>query len=121
MKYCQPGGLLKQLHNNLFSILKEAPSNTTTFNETDNNANTCCLGKNFAMLNPTGKTADVYYPYNHVYEPLHNVPIVSAATAWNDVESGMTWLLIINEGLFYGSKLDHSLLNPNQLRDHGII
>ena len=31
----------------------------------------------------------------------------------------MTWLLIINECLFYGNKLDQSLLNPNQLRYHG--
>ena len=25
-----------------------------------------------------------------------------------------------NEGLYYGSKVDHSLLNPNQLRYHGV-
>lgn len=47
-------------------------------------------------------------------------PIVSAATAWNGPQTRLTWLLIINEGLSYGNKLDHSLLNPNQLRYHGI-
>ena len=102
-----------------FSKFKEAPPNTKAINETDSNADTCCLGKNFALLAPTERTADVY-PYDTSYEPLHNVPIVSAATAWDDPESGLTWLLVINEGLFYGSKLNHSLLNPNQLRYHGI-
>jgi PAS domain-containing protein len=28
--------------------------------------------------------------------------------------------LVINEGLYYGTKLDHSLLNPNQCRAYGI-
>ena len=27
---------------------------------------------------------------------------------------------MINEGLYYGRKLDHSLINPNQLRSFGI-
>ena len=28
-------------------------------------------------------------------------------------------VLIVNEGLYYGKKLDHSLFNPNQLRSFG--
>lgn len=68
----------------------------------------------------TQRTADVY-PYDSAYEPLENVPIVTAATAWDHPDTGETWLLIMNEGLFYGSKLGHSLLNPNQLRHHGVI
>ena len=27
---------------------------------------------------------------------------------------------MINEGLYYGIKMDHSLINPNQIRDYGI-
>ena len=112
--------VVKVLDQKSFNDFKEAPANTKGYNETDSNADTCCLGRNFALLNPTERTADVY-PYDSAYEPLHNVPIASAATAWDDQESGETWLLIINEGLFYGNKLDHSLLNPNQLRNHGIV
>ncbi len=29
-------------------------------------------------------------------------------------------ILILNEVLFFGNKLDHSLINPNQIRHHGI-
>ena len=63
--------------------------------------------------------ADVY-PYNDLYEPVRQVPIVSGATKYNH-PSGQSYILIINEALFYGRKMDHSLINPNQLRHSGII
>lgn len=34
--------------------------------------------------------------------------------------TGHTYLRIINEGLYYGTKLDHSRINPNQLRAYGV-
>ena len=66
----------------------------------------------------TNRTADVF-PYNDNYQPVTNVPIVSGATAYDDVTSGQTIILIINEALYYGKKLNHSLLNPNQIRHNG--
>ena len=103
-----------------FNTFKSAPPNTQGWNETDSNADTCCLGINFTVIQYTERTADVY-PYNSSYKPLHNVPIVSGATAWDNPDDGVTWILVVNEGLFYGSQLDHSLLNPNQLRHHGLM
>ena len=73
------------------------------------------MGSNFVILNYTRRTADVY-PYDSSYEPISNVPIVSGVTAYDDPSTGLTWLLIINEGLYYGDKLDHTLINPNQIR-----
>ena len=64
------------------------------------------------------RTADVY-PYDSSYSPLLNVTIVTRATAWDDPDTGLTWLPIINEVLFYGQQLNHSLLNPNQIRHFG--
>ena len=71
------------------------------------------------MLEYTTRTADVY-PYDNSYEPLTNVPIVTGATAWTDTVTSITYILIFNESLFYGTKLDHSLLNPNQVRHNDI-
>jgi hypothetical protein len=34
--------------------------------------------------------------------------------------TGMTYILIINEAIWMGDLLDHSLTNPNQLRYHGV-
>ena len=88
-------------------------------NEIDNNADTCCLGKNYIILNYTNRSADVY-AYDTSYKPIEDVPIVSGATAIDDPNTGMTYILVFNEALYYGDKLDHSLINPNQIRSYGI-
>ena len=88
-------------------------------NECDTNADTCCLGNNFILLNFTNRTAEVF-PYNESYKPMTNVPIVTGATAYDDESSGETIILIVNEALYYGNKLSHSLLNPNQIRHYGL-
>jgi len=97
----------------------DPPVNTTADNECDTNADTCCLGKNFLVLHSTYRTADVY-AYDTSIKPIENVPIVTAATAFDDPTSGNTFILVFNEALYYGEKLDHSLINPNQIRSYGI-
>jgi hypothetical protein len=98
--------------------VREPKAGTTAYNEADSNADTCCLGKNFIVLSFTNRTADVY-PYDESYQPMTNVPIVSGATVV-DLEDGSSFILILNESLYYGTKLDHSLINPNQLRHESI-
>ena len=93
--------------------------NQTAANECDTNADTCCLGKNFVILQYTTRLADVY-PYDKSYKPIEGVPIVSGATAWDDTLTGQTYILVVNEALYYGTRLEHSLINPNQVRDFGI-
>jgi hypothetical protein len=97
----------------------DPPENTTAENELDTNADTCCLGKNFIVLQSTYRTADVY-AYDTSIQPIENVPIVTAATAYDDVTTGDTTILVFNESLYYGERLDHSLINPNQIRSYGI-
>jgi hypothetical protein len=93
--------------------------NSVGNNETDNNADTCCLGINFVILMETLRYADVY-AYDESIAPIQNVPIVTGATAYDCPTTGVTHILIINEGLYYGNKLKHSLFNPNQLRSFGV-
>ena len=63
--------------------------------------------------------ADIY-AYDKSHSPATNIPIVTGATAYDDPDSGKTFILIFNEALFNGSKMDHSLFNPNQLRKFGV-
>ena len=86
-------------------------------NEADSNADTCCLGINFVVLSYTNRVADVY-PYNDAYKPMTSVPIVTGATTYHH-PNGQSYILVINEALFYGTKLKHTLLNPNQIRHYG--
>ena len=88
-------------------------------NKGDTNTDTCCLGANFSIINLTRQVAEVF-SYDSNAKPTENVPIASGATAYNFPMTHKTWILIINEALYYGPKLDHSLLNPNQLRHYGI-
>jgi hypothetical protein len=76
-----------------------APENTIAENELDTNADTCCLGKNFIVLQSTYWTADVY-AYDKSIQPIENVQIVTAATAYNDVATGNTLILVFNESLY---------------------
>ena len=96
---------------------QEAPDGTSADNEADTNADTIVAGKNFVNLGNTNRVADVY-GFTKELGKCDNVPIASAATAWTDPISKVTYILVFHETLFYGAKMDHSLINPNNLRHH---
>ena len=77
------------------------------------------MGKNFIVSQYTSRTADVY-AHEKSYKPIENVPIVTGMTAYDDARTGQTFILVFHKSLYYGSKLDHTLINPNQVRDYGI-
>jgi hypothetical protein len=96
----------------------KAPPFTTASNECDSNADTCVLGKNFKLLELTGRVADVYgYKGGDNFDAIH---IASGATTAYDHPEHGTILLVINQALWYGTQLDHSLISPNQLRSYGV-
>ena len=65
--------------------------------ELDSHADTSVLGKNFAVLEYTNTSCDVY-GFSGTSK-LADVPIVSGATAWND-ENGTTFILVIHHALW---------------------
>jgi hypothetical protein len=60
------------------------------------------------------------YPYSSELPALQKIPITSAGTAWIDPASGQPDLLILKECLYFGERLNHTLLCPNQLRPNGL-
>ena len=87
--------------------------------EIDNHADTTCFGSNFTAIHFTGEQCDVS-PFSNTYNAIKNVPIATAATAWDDPQTGETTILIFHQGLWFGDGLTNSLINPNQCRAHGI-
>jgi hypothetical protein len=87
--------------------------------EMDTHAENCVAGSNFLVCEFDGTTCEVT-PFTDQYQSMKGVPIVSAATAWTDEETGETIILHFNQVLWYGDKLNQSLINPNQLRHRGI-
>ena len=61
----------------------------------------------------TEKKANVY-PYDTSYEPMYNVPIVTGASTYTNINTGISFIIIIIEALYYGKKLGHSMIDPNQ-------
>ena len=87
--------------------------------ELDSHADTIVLGSNATVLHYTGRECDVA-PYSESYDPICNVPIVTGATAITSPHTGETTILVFHEAIWMGKHLNHCLLNPNQLRHHGV-
>ena len=87
--------------------------------ELDSHADTVVLGGNCVILNYSGRECDVS-PYTDAYDAIKGVPIVKGATAWTSNMTGETFILVFNEALWMGEVMEHSLINLNQLRHHGI-
>ena len=103
-----------QVTTGCYDIEETEPVNISV-NELDTKADTCCLGSNLMVLKMISITSGVY-PYDPSCTPFYNVPIVSGATTVTDSITENSFFMVINEALYYGKKLDHSLINPNQLR-----
>ena len=101
------------------SAQARATTSTESQIELDSHADTIVCGSNCVILHYTGKECDVS-PYTDTYEAIKSVPIVQAATAYDNPETGETTILIFNEAIWMGNLLDHTLVNPNQLRAYGI-
>jgi len=92
--------------------------NTIGTLEMDNHADTCCFGPNFTPICFTEHTCDVT-PYTDAYDSM-NVTVASAATAYDNPITGETTILVFHQGLWFGNKLSHSLVNPHQCRLFGL-
>ena len=74
---------------------------------------------NCIVMNFMGKECDVT-PYTDTYEIIKAVPTVQAATAYNNTGTGETKIRILDKAIWMGETMDHTLVNPNQLRAYGM-
>ena len=88
-------------------------------NELDSHADTVVAGDNCVVLEPTGRTVSVS-PFSDEYDSIDDIPIATVATAYDCPTTGQVYVLVFNEALYFGSRMDHTLLCPNQLRDYGL-
>jgi hypothetical protein len=87
--------------------------------EVDNHVDTTCFGSNFMLAYYAGKVCDVA-PYSEEYQAMHDISVAGAYIAYDDPETGLTYILEFHEGLWFGSRLKNSLWNPNQSRAFGL-
>jgi hypothetical protein len=87
--------------------------------ELDSHADTCGVNNVTRILEYTNQVAEVTCFANSL-SPLQDILIVKTALAYDHPDTGEVIVLIINQALYFGDQLDKILLNPNQLRAHGI-
>ena len=85
--------------------------------EMDNHADTHCFGRNFRPIYWTGQECTVA-PFLAEYSEQCNIRICTGATAYT-LPSGEVIILQFGQGLWFGDRMEKSLINPNQCRAFG--
>ncbi len=88
--------------------------------ELDTHADTCVAGANCIILEESNQTVNVS-AFTDTHEPLINIPIVTAATAYDEESTGTTYILILGQAIYLGNQMKNSFICPNQLRANGLI
>ena len=58
-------------------------------------------------------------PFLSEYTNTDNVEICTAATAWK-IHTGQVYILVFGQGLWFGDRMDRSIINPNPCHSCGI-
>jgi len=88
-------------------------------NELDTHADTCCAGANWRLMSHTGEICEVS-PFLSSYDPVQEILVGRCCTVWTNQDDGQEYLLVGDQMLWFGTQLEHSLINPNQLRHYGL-
>lgn len=87
--------------------------------EIDNHADTTCAGMNCRVEYYTNLKCTVS-PFLGEYDEQENIRICTAVTAVTLPSTGETIIIRLGQALDFTTKLDKTLLNPNQLRSYGL-
>ena len=67
----------------------------------------------------TSEVCDVS-PFLNTYAPVKEIPVGRCCTVWTCNNTGREVLLVTDQMLWFGSQMEHSLINPNQIREYGL-
>ena len=87
--------------------------------ELDSHSDTMCAGNNCLLIEHIGEQVNVQ-PFSGTYKPIANIPVGTAATAY-DCPDGTVMILVFHQALCFGDKLKGTLLCPNQMRSNGVV
>ena len=67
--------------------------------ELDSHADTCVAGANCVILEVTNHTVNVS-AFTDEHDVMHDIPIVTAATAYDDETTGITYVLVLGQCIY---------------------
>jgi hypothetical protein len=106
-------------HLNISALTQQESETGLCRAEFDTHADTCGINNVACILSYTEKTAHVS-PFTLELNQMKDKPIVKAALAYDDSITGETFVIIVNQAIYFGNSLPHILLHPNQMRAHGV-
>ena len=125
MKTAKPSGVCKITTSNrrsISSINNKQQQQETNFEllpcDIDNHSDTTVAGSNFVPIFFTSQTCTVT-PFSTEYNAINDIQICSAATM-TTLPTGEKVILIFGQSLWFGNRMERSLINPNQCRAYGI-
>jgi hypothetical protein len=101
------------------TIPHETITGAVARNELDTHADTCCAGANWKLMETTNEVCEVT-PFLDSYEPIKEVKVGWCCTVWTSMDTGREFLLVGDQMLWFGTQMNHSLINPNQICEYGI-
>lgn len=113
------GGLIPTTISSIRTEQIEQDQLLEGFIELDTHADISCVEANCRIVYVTKNVCQVH-PYHPNYDAIEEVPVVQAATAYDDAETGITYMKIINQALQIPD-LETTFLNLNQMHMNGII
>ena len=84
----------------------------------DTHTDNFCAGANWAPMHYTGDICEVF-PLLNTYTTVQERSVARCCTEWIDDE-GKEYLLVGDEMLWFGTTLENSLINPNNIRSYGL-
>ena len=94
--------------------------NDVAYNEMDTMADTSCAGVNWTLMETTGMECKVSDFMGQQVGGQY-VPIATCATCIREKSTGVEYILIGHQMLWFGSALKKTLLNQNQIRYCGHV
>jgi len=88
--------------------------------EVVSHADTCCTGATFQLIADTGHTANVKGFHGDLGK-LEGIPIGTCYTAIDHPVLQETIIEVFHQCLYFGSQMEESLINPNQLQANGLV
>jgi hypothetical protein len=95
-------------------------SSPTARCEMDSCTDTVCAGENFIPLCHHGTECDVS-GYSDELGTMKNIPVMTVATAIDDISTHKTHIIIVTFALYFGPKIKQSLICLNRCREGGNI
>ena len=59
-------------------------------------------------------------PFSNEYEAMPDIKVGTVETVYTHPTTGEAFILVINQALIFGDKIQNSLLTPNQMRSNGV-